>query len=581
MIPRFLATLLLALTFLPKTPPGETDKPKLVVLVVFDQFRGDYLARWQELFTHDGFARLTKDGAWFKNCHYPYGTTVTGAGHASILTGTCPDKHGIVGNDFYDWKAGTKAYCAASPMYHRVPPAPKRNTSIPPAASASEAKSSAEETRGGSPQYLLVPTFADALKDATGGKAKVVGLSLKDRSAILPVGKQADVSYWLDSADGQFVTSSYYRDSPHPWVMAFNQRRLADQWACKEWDRLLDIDYAKYSGPDAAEGEGEGIVGKENKFRQGMTFPHPFTAGGRKDKAYYDAVVNSPAGNELLLEFVKEAVIAEQLGHHEAPDLLAVSFSSNDYIGHAWGPDSQEVLDVTLRSDRLMADFLAFLDKEVGRDNYLLVMTADHGVCPLPEMSAKKHIDTKRLQLKELADGAHEHLRKTFDKDATTKGKWFEIDPIPPWFYLNHRLIESCGLTVDEVAASLADYMVKQPGIERAFTRADLARTFGPEDPLARRVQRSFHPEHCGDVVVVSKPYYLFSDPKNPKGTTHGTPHPYDTYVPLLVFGANVKPGIREGPVVPQSAAAIFAQALGIKPPAAAEFPTPEGLFVK
>ncbi len=196
----------------------------------------------------------------------------------------------------------------------------------------------------GCPDRLLSPTIGDVLKEATKGKAKVFGLSFKDRSAVLPVGKQADGAYWLDSADGMIVTSTYYRDSVHPWVAEFNKDRIADRWFKQEWTKLRpDLDYAQYSGPDDAPGEGKGV-------KQGVTFPHPMNAGSKTiGKGYYDAVFNSPFGNDLLLELTKTAIRNEQLGNREVPDLLVVGFSSNDAIGHAWGPDSQEVLDVTLR----------------------------------------------------------------------------------------------------------------------------------------------------------------------------------------------------------------------------------------
>src|SRR5262249_54320660 len=210
--------------------PG-AGKPRLAVLVVFDQLRGDYLQRWQELYAPDGgFHRLHREGAWFQNCHYPYAHTVTAAGHASLLTGCSPDRHGIVGNEWYDRSAGAKVYCVAE-HYEQVP-----------------AGASGSRHGGGSPGRLLAPTVGDQLQPPTGGQARVVSLSFKDRSAVLPAGRRPDACYWLDTGTGNFVTSIYYRGRPHSWVTEFNNGRPADRWRGQVWNRLLpDLDYERYS----------------------------------------------------------------------------------------------------------------------------------------------------------------------------------------------------------------------------------------------------------------------------------------------------------------------------------------------
>ncbi len=554
---------------------AEPDTPKLLVLVVFDQMRGDYLQRWQALFAEGGFARLQKDGAWFTNCHYPYAVTQTGPGHASILTGCAPDQHGIVMNQWFDRKTGVLVNCSESARYKRVP-APARIESE----AGDDGKTNNVSPKGklaGSPDYLLAPTLGDALKEATGGKAKVVGLSFKDRSAILPVGKSGDAVYWLDSADGMIVTSTCYRDSVHPWVAEFNQARVADQWFGKEWTRLrADLDYEKYSGPDKVEGEGTGT-------KQGVAFPHPTDGGLKKPgKNYYEALFNSPFGNEMLLELVKRAVIAEKLGQHEVTDLLVVSFSSNDAIGHCWGPDSQEVLDVTLRSDLIVAEFLKFLDKEVGAGKYTLALTADHGICPLPEVTTAKGKVAKRLSLKNMITAVEEHLNDKFGKNAgelKSKARWVETVQ-PPWIYLNYQFIDGAGLKVADVAADVSAFFGKQDGIYRTFTTAELAADFPLNDAIGRRMKRSYFPERCGDVAFVQAPYFLIDSFTYQTGTTHGTPHSYDTHVPLIFLGPGVKPGIRLEQVTPQTVATVLAAAAGIKPPKLAAYPAPADIFI-
>lgn len=362
-------------------------EPRLAVLLIFDQMRGDYLSRWQELFEEGGFRRLTGEGAWFQDCHYPYAGTWTAAGHATMSTGCVPEVHGIIANEWYDRKAGKLVSCVGGGRATQVPPAadPKKN-------------------EGSSPHRLLAPTLADALKDATKGKARVVALSLKDRSGVLPGGRRPDACYWMDRT-GRFVTSTYYREREHPWVRRFNQSKRVDSFLGSIWQRAReDVDYVRWAGPDDGPGESSG-------FRQGRTFPHPFVKGKKGEmKNYHDAVAASPVGNELLLELVRDAVEAEQLGRHESPDFLSISFSSNDLVGHIWGPDSQEVLDVTLRADRLVRDLLALLDEKVGAGRWALVMTADHGICPIPEASRSRGHRARRLDAKKFVADAEEYL---------------------------------------------------------------------------------------------------------------------------------------------------------------------------
>lgn len=531
-------------------------KARLAVLLVVDQLRGDYLLKWQELFGEGGFRRLCRDGTWFQDCQYPYAATATGPGHASMTTGCSPHRHGIVGNEWYDVTLGELVYCATLPRYEQVPPVLVKENKKKPAA-------------GGSPERLLVPSLGDALKEATGGKGKVVSLSLKDRSAVLPGGRRPDACYWFDSTSGNFVTSTYYRDRVHPWVEAFNTSRLVDSWFGKDWVRLRpDLDYVRHSGPDDVPGEGKGSG-------QGVTFPHP-TVGSKNalGKEYYEAVYTSPFGNDLLLALVKRAIEEEHLGADDVPDLLCVSFSSNDPVGHAWGPDSQEVLDMTLRTDQQLQDFLSYLDKQVGPGRYVVVLTADHGICPLPELSKAQGRDAGRLNAAQLLREAQDHLARTFSPQDP-KARWIDMHE-GSWLYLNRRLLAERGLSSASVEKELAAWLQTQPGIAVVCTRTQLLEGRGMDDPLRRRVRQSFHPERCGDLAVITKPHWLAS--KYTTGTSHGTPYFYDVHVPLLVFG----PGFRGGPsreaVTPLAAAAILAQGLGIPPPAAAEVPLPTTL---
>ena len=554
---RLLALVLAALFALGPVRADKVAAPKLVVLLVFDQMRGDYLARWYDLYPAGGFRRLAGEGAWFTECHYPYANTITGPGHATLATGCTPATHGIVGNEWTEARNGKTISCVGVGRYTPVPPV------VDPDAD--------KKPRSVSPELLVSPTFADALKKQFGKASRVVALSLKDRSAVLPGGKSPDACYWADDT-GRFVTSTYYRDRVHPWVADFNKGVPGDRWLGKRWDRLrADVDYEKWAGPDDVAGEGKG-------YAQGRTFPHPFDGGETKSmEVYRKAVANSPMGNELLWELAKKAIDAEKLGTRDTPDFLSLSFSSNDLIGHTWGPDSQEVLDVTLRSDRLVADILATLDAKVGKGKYVVVLSADHGICPLPEVSRARKLDAGRLDYNLLLSGAEDILDTVF-RDAAAKAR-----DENPWIAgfksnmltLDRKKLKRRGVDPAAAAKALAGWLKRQPGILAAYTRADLAAD-KPDDML-RKVRASYYPDRSGDVMLVLKPHWLPGGYLT--GTTHGSPHRYDTHVPLVVYGANVVPGKRAGLASPEHAAVILAAALGIAPPADAKKKVPAGLF--
>ncbi|AMV22938.1 Alkaline phosphatase PhoV precursor [Gemmata sp. SH-PL17] len=551
--------------------PVPERKVKLAVLVIFDQMRGDFPERWRALFGPNGFARLQRDGAWFTHCHYLYGTTTTGPGHASMLTGACPDAHGIVNNSWAE--GGQEAYCAGSPRYKLVPPAPV--FPVEPNPKDAKDKPAAKVPMIGSPERLQSETVADVLKEVHGAKSKVFGLSLKDRSAILPTGKHPDGAYWFY---GTFGTSTYYTERVHPWVETFNQSKFADRWFGRDWTYFRpDVDYTRWSGQsDDVRGEGVGVG-------QRGTFPHP-TTGGKPalGKNYYEALANSPFGNDLLLEFTKTCITAERLGADDAPDLLVVSFSSNDLIGHTWGPDSHEVMDVTLRSDALMADLLAFLDTNVGKDRYLLGMTADHGVCPLPEITFGSNPPRGRVNLADLRTRLEAHLTTKFPTPKPADGKparWVE-EFVFPWVYLNPRLVTASGQPQAAIAEEAAKYLreLKDGHVARAFTRTELAGAFPESDAMANRVKRSVYPSRSGDVFVVLDPHHLPASKPNETGTTHGAPFSYDTHVPLLVYGPGIRGGVRTEPTTPQALARIFSKWLNVRDPKSAAFPIPKTL---
>jgi predicted AlkP superfamily pyrophosphatase or phosphodiesterase len=533
------------------------------VLIVFDQMRADYLTRWDSLFEQGGFHRLEKEGAWFQNCNYPYASTFTAPGHASLATGCSPDRHGIISNGWYDRGIGKSIYCVSTDRYQLVPRYEGKKKDL------------VGDWPGAWPGRLKSETLGDALKKATDGRGRVVCLSLKDRSAILLGCSQnsTDACYWFFPASGDFVTSTYYRPNGqvHSWVAEINKEHPADRWFGTKWERLRpDLDYARYSSPDDTPGEDSG-------WGQGRTFPHP-TTGGLEEvgESYYEAVGNSPFGNDLLLDLAKRAIAGEHLGAGDDPDLLCLSFSANDTIGHCYGPDSQEVLDITLRSDGTVRELLDYLDRQVGRGQYVIAVSADHGVCPLPNVASSQGKDAGYAPWDDWVKNSTTFLN---EKHLSKGGKerWVEAQA-DEWLYLNRRVLKARNLDEAVVEQELADWFARLPGVEKVYTRQQLLSGSLKDDPIGLAVKRSFDPERSGDVNVILKPYYLVGK-KMGTGTTHGSPHPYDTHVPLLLSGPGIEPGVYKEAVTPQIVTALLAHGLGIKPPVDAEARVPESMI--
>jgi hypothetical protein len=459
---------------------------------------------------------------------------------------------------------------------------PKRPYDLIPPVPADLGKPGRGAANGFSPERLLAQTVGDALQESTKGKGRVFSLSIKDRTAVLMGGQKPDGVYCFDTRDGKFHTGAFYgRDAEHPWVKEFNNGKPADAWFNENWDRLKkDVDYAKYSGPDDVDAEALGPNGL------GRTFPR--TLKGKLDapaKAYYSALECTPFGNDVLLALAKKCVAAEKLGRGEAPDLLLVSFSGNDLVGHIWGPDSQEVLDVTLRADKIVADLLKFLDAEVGKDRYTAVIAADHGVCPMPELqsSKDKYPAATRKPVVELGLGLLDALDAMYGKENGAPTRWLEVfdDGTWPWVYLNHKAIVARKLKVEDVAAVARDWLAGRAYVETAFARKDLEGPAPmPDKPFRSAAVLAYHPDRCGDVIVVPKAGVLVTPYE--AGTSHGSPQPYDAHVPFLVYGAGVPAlGQRKEKVSSLSIAPTLSWALGVPAPKHAAILPPEALPVK
>jgi predicted AlkP superfamily pyrophosphatase or phosphodiesterase len=491
--------------------PATDPEIRLVLLIAADQFRYDYLKRFGPDYT-GGLRQLTDQGAFFTNAHLEHYPSVTAVGHATMLTGATPAVSGIIGNDWFDRASGRAVTSVSDESTQLVGVTGKA---------------------GSSPHRLVVTTVADSLKAASraqpGSDAapRTIGVSLKDRSAILMVGHSADLALWYDTGTGLFVTSTYYMPELPKWVQAFNAERPADKYAGKAWTFL-----------DSASGAGRLMPAE----------PGP---------KLYGAIYGSTFGNELLNSLALAALVNERLGQRGTTDVLAVSYSSNDSVGHTYGPDSPEVRDISVRTDRAVADLLARVDALVGLQRTLVIFTADHGVAPVPEVQAARRMPGGRLAGSELWDPMQAALAAKYGD-----GRWI-LATAGTSPYLNHELIASKGVDAAEVRREAARVAAAAPRVMRVYTREQILDGAVPDDLLARRIARSYHPQRSGDLEIVLEPYWLRSS----AGTTHGTPYHYDSHIPLILMGPGVVPGRYDQHTALNDLAPTVATLLGIEVP--------------
>jgi len=490
-------------------PPEHAPKPKLVLAIVIDQFRYDYLLRFRSNY-NSGLARLLEHGAVFTDAHYLQAATVTAVGHSTFLSGAPPSVSGIIANEWFDRESGqtvTSVFDPKSKLVGGVPGSP-----------------------GSSPRRLLTSTVGDELK-MQGLESKIIGVSIKDRSAILPAGHMADGAYWYDSDSNHWVTSTYYRAELPGWV-----RQLNDEHG---YQRYLGAKWLPFDAPDDS--------------------AKPFctmTAG--TDVRYCGGLEATPWGNEMIEEFSERAVAAENLGHHAGVDILAVSFSSNDYVGHAVGPDDPAVRDISIRTDRLLGKLFAFIDQKLGAGNTLVVLTADHGVAPVPEVNQARNMPGGRLSETRLQQKIIDALARRFGP-----GKWL-LNSSATTAYFNLELIRSHKLDPAEVERVAADAVAAEDHIARVYTRHELQAGQVQQDAIGRAFSLGFYSPRSGDLFILQEPYYLF----DATGTSHGTPYNYDTHVPLIFLGPRVKPGVYAEKVAVNDVAATLAAMLDVQEPA-------------
>lgn len=530
------------------TTAAQMKRPRLVLFIAVDQFRYDYLERFGDLFGAGGLRRMLHDGASWAECNYDHVPTETAPGHATMLTGAWPSETGIIANQWFDRIEGKSVENV-------------HDASVRPLGGG-------ERETPASPRNLLASTLGDQLKLVTAGRARVVGISSKNRGAILPAGRMANGAYWYSGQTGQFVSSTYYFDKLPDWAARFNAARPADKFFGAKWERLLPAaEYERRAGRDDAPWE----KGTDNRP---FVFPYVID-GGLKEPgpAFYNSLDYSPYSNELVLAFAEAALVNEKLGADEDTDVLTVSFSANDIVGHRYGPYSHEAMDMTLRVDRQIARLLEIVDARVGLSNTVVAFTADHGVAPSPEHAVEIGLPGGRVKPADILTAVRNRIRARYGKPGDKDTKDTTADYVQTFsnyqIYFNRAALERDGVSLEEIERVAGEALLTVPGISRYFTRTQLlSGAVASGDALARRVLHGFNQKRSGDVVVIQEPFKYISS--GTYGATHGAPYVYDTHVPLIIMGGGLAPGRYLNAASPADIAPTLARILNVEPPSSA-----------
>jgi predicted AlkP superfamily pyrophosphatase or phosphodiesterase len=534
-LPRVLGALLaatasvLALQLWPPHEARGAGGPRLVLFVSVDQMRYDYLTRFGPLYKA-GFRRLLYRGAVLSNALYRHGNTETGPGHSVLLSGRSGWHSGIVANTWYDAVLKKDINVVEDPAVVNI--------------------GGSAGSYAASPVNFVGFTVGDMLKKRTPG-SRVVGISLKDRSAILMAGPRADAAYWFDTGSGGFVTSTYYAKDVPAWLAQWNARRLADAEKWRVWSRLLpDVGlYEKYAGPDDVKGEWDGVD---------TVFPHRVREAPPSAK-FYDDLRRTPFGDELLLDAALEAMAAHRLGADDDPDLLAVGFSSSDVIGHTYGMDSQEEMDEYLRLDITLGRLLDEVDRRVGLDRVIVGLSADHGSMPLVENLVAKGVAARRIRPTEILDPVTRALETRFGRNG------FVARYLAPDFYLDLPAIARAHVARRDVEAVAEKALLGTGFVERVYTHDRLLGDPPADDPYFALMRRSFYQPRSPHLVVLLKDFIYMSE--RPGGTGHGTPYEHDRHVPIVLLGPGIRPGTYEAPCGPEDIAPTLAALLRLPYP--------------
>jgi len=513
--------------------PQKIQRPKLVVGIVIDQMRYEYLYRFQSYYCSNGFNRLLNDGTNFTFAHYDYVPTTTAPGHASIYTGTTPAYHGIIANEFYD------------KQLHKI---------VNSVSDTSRKSIGSNDNQGEvSPNRLLSTTISDQLKLATNGKSKVIAVSLKDRAAVLPGGHTADAAYWYDDNTGNIISSSYYMKELPAYINEFNNRKYADKYLFQGWNLSLPGKDYLISTPDESKYE-------RDMFNEGKTsFPHKFNNLNSKIK--YEAIETSPFGNQIVEELAKSVLINEKMGKGNQTDFLAISFSSTDHVGHEYGTYSFETEDIYIKLDSLLADLLKAFDKQVGKNNYLLFLTADHGALETPSYLKDNNLPVGGLNTKQFLISLKSFISAKYGDEKLIE------NVSNSQIYFDRNIIKKKNLDIHQVEQTVSDYLRDNfPVIAEIFTRDDLENKT-PSRESSNLTLNGFNPIISGDIAFTLRPGYLANYQE--KGTNHSSSYSYDTHVPMIFYGWHIPVQVVNTPVYTIDIAATIADLLKITEPSA------------
>src|SRR5688572_21710108 len=475
------------------------ERPKLVVGIIVDQMRQDYLYRFGSKFGEGGFKRMMNNGFMLKNAHYNYVPTLTGAGHASVYTGTTPAIHGIIGNNWFDKELKKDVYCVGDEMFKTV-----GSTSVADGQM--------------SPNRLLSTTITDELKLSTQKKSKVIGVSVKDRGSVLPAGHMADASYWFDENTGKFITSTFYMNKLPQWVEKFNQLNLPDKYLSQTWNTILPIEKYTESGPDDTPYEGSLVKDK-------TVFPYNL-AEIRKQVKNYDILSYTPFSDDYLTEMAKAAIDGEKLGADEWTDFLCVSYSAPDKLGHTVGPNAIELEDLYIKLDKNLEDLFKKLDQVAGEGNYVVFLSADHAVAENPQYLIDNKVPAGFFRTSNLKSRLNPYLQQYFP------GKDLVEVIMNEQIYFNHEAFSSDPKTggVDLLIATelTVNFLLKEKGVANVFPKNVLRQGDFSEGGHKGMAIRGYNPKRSGDISFILEPGWYESG--SVKGTTHGSSYTYDTH---------------------------------------------------
>ncbi len=508
----------------------DTPKPKLVVGIVIDQMRYDYITRYWSKFGDNGFKKLIREGINCTNTHYNYVPTKTAPGHASIYSGTTPAVHGIIGNDYYDKRIKKRIYAAYDTTVTGVGTLPTNYSGKM------------------SPKNLISSNISDELRLASNFRSKVISVAIKDRSSVMPAGHAANGAYWYESATGNWISSSYYIKTLPSWVTDFNNKKLPAYYLKEPWTTLLPIDQYTESTPD------DNLYEELYRGETKPVFPHNFHLN---DPDNYDMIRKSHLGNIMTREFAVQAMKGEKLGQDDFTDLLAISFSSPDEIGHQFGTHAIETEDTYLRLDIELAKLISEIESYAGKGNVLFFLTADHAVIPNVAFLADNKMPGGLFSTSVLNDTLNKFLIAKYGQQ-----KWIEYF-YDNQYYLNHELLREFKINTSEITYEICQFVLKYKGVADVLTADDLSKneyTFG----IRSMVQKGFNKKRSGDIVLILEPGLL---QYQLKGTDHGSGYAYDTHVPLIFYGWKIKNKTYSGEVDITDIAPTISQILGIQNP--------------